>query len=225
MTGESSRGVNGSIAIVLNGGLPLTLTATGVNTSFFYMPNPIITNINRNIGPISGGTIIEIIGEHLTSISRPEITVTVVVDLVKHVVKQVCGDVQPEKMLCPAPNITELIQAILVSQNLTHLNSTAINKEFDFGIGVKLDGVDEFENLTEALPNNPRTNLKVVNDIELGRLQPDIFYANTWMGIVSISIPIKTPSEAVTKDDLNVKVGEGVCRIKDMFTNAVICRV
>ncbi|CAH1796994.1 unnamed protein product, partial [Owenia fusiformis] len=126
-----------------------------------------------------------------------------------------------ELMNCPVPNLSKVVNDIV---NITGQNVTTALSRTRFWSGLRLDGVKTFKNLTEALPNSTNTQLQVFPDLELGRLN-GVFYANTWFRKMTLSIPVTTPSEGVSAEDMQVQVGDGVCKIQLLTARELICKL
>ncbi|CAH1794785.1 unnamed protein product [Owenia fusiformis] len=196
LTGRSPTVRSGDIAIILTDNKTLTDVAKGVELTYSYMEDPVITDIENNETPVSGGVTVGIIGRFLTSVSGPELTVTCNIETIIITVKKECKEVFMEKMLCEVPDLNQIINVTKTIPELVGLNFTELSNTLDFETGVKLDGVKDFESLPDALPNNTNTKLRLFPDPDFERL-PDIFYANTWLQILTLTIPVKTSSPAV----------------------------
>ncbi|CAH1776165.1 unnamed protein product [Owenia fusiformis] len=225
LTGASPSVKNGTISILLVGKLIFSNAEPGVNLDYSYLEDPEIRNITNIETPISGGINIKIIGIYLTSVPEPQLIIVVKIGNMTVFVEQECNDVRFDSMLCQVPDLTTAVNTITSTiSDLQGLNITELLENFDFEIGIKLDGVKKYENLTKALPNNPNTKLKVTPDIEFKELE-DIFFANNWFDILTLAVPVKDPSSAVRGSDMNVRVGDSICEVIQLNENALLCRL
>ncbi|CAH1796083.1 unnamed protein product, partial [Owenia fusiformis] len=201
----------------------LNQTLQDVNTTYAYMEDPVITDMLNNKAPVSGGVYIVIIGNYLTSVSDPKMSVKVQYgnESVDWDVEQVCDTESLKLMKCPVPSLEEIVIRIV---NATGENITTALQKINFWSGLELDGVKSYNNLTEALPNNTNTRLQIFPDIELGKME-EIFYANTWSRIMTLSIPVATPSGGVRTEDMRVQVGDGACEVQLLTATELLCKL
>ncbi|CAH1776168.1 unnamed protein product, partial [Owenia fusiformis] len=225
LTGISPSIRNGTIAILQYGNTTLSNAAPGVDFRYSYLPDPEIKDITNTATPVSGGIDTNVIGVFLTSVADPQLLIAVRIGNTSILVQQKCNEVSFASMACQVPNLNHAVSNITSKiPVLENLNITELLDSFDFEVGVLLDGVKKYENLTKALPNNPKTKLQVTPDIELKELE-DFFYANNWLKILSLSIPVETPSQAVKGSDMNVRVGDSSCEVVQLNENALLCRL
>ncbi|CAH1787331.1 unnamed protein product, partial [Owenia fusiformis] len=219
---QSSVISQGNITVYLDYGIEIN-ALDNVNRTYAYMENPVVTDMLNNRAPVSGGVNIRIIGNFLTSVSDPEMTVKIQYEdtFVNTDIKQVCTPQNLTLMTCPVPDLSEVVMRIA---NETGENITTTLQKTNFWSGLQLDGVKSFNNLTEALPNNTNTKLQIFPDLELGKMK-EIFYANTWFRIMTLSIPVITPSGGVTAEDMRVKVGDGECEVQLLTAKELLCKL
>ncbi|KAI0234412.1 hypothetical protein LSAT2_015310 [Lamellibrachia satsuma] len=211
-------------------------------TNFVYREDPIVERIEPRQSIVSGGIVQTIIGRHMDSVAVPMMNVTLVYRG-RHYEqpKSVCTIRNSTAILCPTPDIQLPLEVngLIKKSHITERDRDSVashdararreansinSDEMKFYIGLLLDGVPTYRNVSDTLPEYGK--LDMFNDPKVFEFKDEVLLFRPYSPHNDQHVVIKGErlDLGCSAGDYEVTVGGGDCVVLELRTNQLVCR-